>query len=85
MDDAVTWNDYRMWRRIAYAVAVGGNSGEWLSSDWTPTEIFFRARSQAEAQRKAEKFWREAELGFGSMVCIPVGQHPVEAAIGERR
>lgn len=34
----------------------------------------FRARSQAEAQKKADRFWRDAELGSGSMLCIPVDE-----------
>lgn len=73
-----TWNDYRMWRRVANVVASGGSSAEWLG-DWKATEITFRARSQAEAQRKADKFWRDAELGFGSMVCLPISEAPVGA------
>jgi hypothetical protein len=69
------WDKYRMWRRVMNAVAVGGSSGEWLG-EWRPTEITFPARSQAEAQKKAEKFWRDAKLGMGSMVCIFDGTQP---------
>lgn len=73
------WNTYRMWRRVGHAVAVAGSSGEWLSPEWTPTQITFRARTQPEAQKKADRFWRDAELGFGSMVCVLEGQQPQEA------
>lgn len=69
----VTWNTYRMWRRVVNAVAVAGSSQEWLG-EWKPTEITFRARSQAEAQKKAGKFWRDAQLGFGSILCIPADE-----------
>lgn len=67
------WNTYRMWRQVVNAVANTGSSAAWLS-DWKPTDITFRARSQAEAQKKADKFWREAQLGWGSMICIPANQ-----------
>lgn len=69
----VQWNTYRMWRRAGHAVANNGCSGEWLGG-WKPTDITFRARSQAEAQKKANRFWREARLGFGNMVCIPADE-----------
>lgn len=69
------WFTYRMWRRVKYAVANGGNSAGWLG-DWRATEIAFRARSQSEAQKKADKFWRDAQLGSGSMVCILEGERP---------
>ena len=69
----VAWNTYRMWCRVRNAVAVAGNSAEWLG-EWKATDITFRARSQAEAQKKADKFWRDAQLGFGSMVCIPADE-----------
>ena len=59
-----------MWRRIANVINVAGNTAETLG-EWAPTQITFRARSQPEAQRKAERFWREAGLGAGSILCIP--------------
>jgi len=62
-----------MWRRQMLAVANHGSSAEWLG-DWRPTDITFRARSQAEAQKKADRFWRDAELGSGSMFCIPADE-----------
>lgn len=68
-----TWNTYRMWRQQAYAIANSGSSAAWLS-EWKPTDITFRARSQPEAQKKADKFWREAQLGAGSMLCIPADE-----------
>lgn len=67
------WNDYRMWRQVVNAVANSGNSAAWLG-EWKPTDITFRARSQEEAQRKADKFWREAQFSAGSMVCIPANE-----------
>lgn len=66
---------YRMWRRVKRVITEGGNSAETLG-DWAPTQITFAARSQSEAQRKAEKFWRDAELGSGSMTCILEGTAP---------
>lgn len=69
------WNIYRMWRRVKHAVANGDNSAEWLG-DWNATEITFRARSQPEAQKKADRFWRDAQLGSGSMVCVLDGERP---------
>lgn len=69
------WKLYRMWRRVKHAVANGGTSAEWFA-EWSATEITFSARSQPEAQRKADKFWREAELGSGSMVCVLDGEQP---------
>lgn len=65
-----TWNTYRMWRQAVNAVANAGCSQGWLG-EWKATDITFRARSQPEAQKKADKFWREAQLGSGSMLCIP--------------
>lgn len=56
------WNTYRMWR--------------WISGHWKATEITFRARSQKEAQAKANRFWTDAELGEGSMVCLLEGVLP---------
>lgn len=68
-----TWNTYRMWRQAGYGLATNGTSGGWLG-EWKPTDITFRARSQAEAQKKANKFWRDAELGAESMLCIPADE-----------
>lgn len=67
------WSTYRMWRQAANGGANAGSSAMWLG-EWTPTEITFRARSQQEAQEKANKFWREAQLGFGGMVCVPADE-----------
>lgn len=67
---AVQWSDYRMWRRPVNAVATGGCSAAWLG-DWKPTEIIFRARSQPEAQKKANKFWRDAQFGGGRCCAFP--------------
>jgi hypothetical protein len=61
-----------MWRRVKTAVAYHGSSAETFG-DWKATQITFRARSQPEAQKKADKFWRDAQLGSGSMICIPEG------------
>lgn len=63
------WNTYRMWRRARNAVANSGSTAEWLS-EWKATDITFRARTQEEAQKKADKFWRDSQLGSGSMVCV---------------
>lgn len=68
-----TWNTYRMWRRIKSGIAKSGSSAIWLG-EWKSTGITFRARSQAEAQKKADRFWRDAELGSGSMLCIPADE-----------
>jgi hypothetical protein len=64
-----------MWRQIVNAVAVNGQKAEWLG-EWVATDITFRARSQTEAQGKADRFWCDAELGSGSMVCAPIGTDP---------
>jgi hypothetical protein len=71
-----TWSTYRMWRQVLSVIAVGGNSAESMPDIWSPTSITFRARSQPEAQKKADKFWRDAQLGSGSMICIPEGTTP---------
>jgi hypothetical protein len=71
----VEWKDYRMWRRAPCGVVNGGSSAMWLG-EWKPTNIFFRARSQAEAQKKADKMWRECQWGPGSMLCIPANEQP---------
>lgn len=68
-----TWNMYRMWRQVRNAVANSGCTAEWLG-DWKPTDVTFRARTQEEAQKKADKFWRESQFGSGSMVCIPADE-----------
>lgn len=70
-----TWNTYRMWRRVKNVVVNSGNSGEYFG-DWKATEITFRARSQPEAQKKADRFWCDAQLGSGSMVCVLDGETP---------
>lgn len=67
------WSNYRMWYRPANAVANGGWSAAWLG-EWKSTDILFRARSQPEAQKKADKFWREAQYGAGSMLCVPADE-----------
>jgi hypothetical protein len=69
------WNTYRMWRRVKTLISNHGNSAE-IFGEWSATQITFRARSQPEAQRKADKFWRDAKLGMGSMVCIFDGTQP---------
>ena len=69
------WLVYRMWRRAKTAVVNCGNSAEILG-DWTPTELTFKGRSQSEAQKKADRFWRDAQLGSGSMVCVLEGERP---------
>lgn len=68
-----SWTDYRMWYRKMNAVAVAGSSAAWLG-EWKPTDHIFRARSQPEAQKKASKFWRNAQLGSGSMLCVPANE-----------
>lgn len=64
----VAWNTYRMWRLVA--------------GQWKATQITFRARSQPEAQRKANKFWVDADLGVGTMVCVLDGTTPEGKANG---
>jgi hypothetical protein len=67
------WRDYRMWRQVVNGVSNAGCAGFWLG-EWKPTDITFRGRSQAEAQKKADKFWREGRLGHGSMTVIPADE-----------
>lgn len=67
------WSDYRMWYRQINAVANAGSSAAWLG-EWKPTDHIFRARSQAEAQKKADKFWRDCQFGSGSMSCVPANE-----------
>lgn len=62
-----------MWRQQMIAVANASCSQGWLG-EWKPTDITFRARSQAEAQKKADKFWRDAQFGSGAMLCIPADE-----------
>ncbi len=65
------WSSYRMWYQPAHGVASGGSSAFWLA-DWKPTDHIFRGRTQAEAQKKADRFWRDAQLGAGSMEVRPI-------------
>lgn len=67
------WRDYRMWYRRAYGVANSGSSGFWLG-DWRASDHLFRGRTQAEAQKKADRFWRDCQFGMGSMFCIPADE-----------
>lgn len=66
---------YRMWYQLARVETNSGNSGE-VASQWKPSEHTFKGRTQQEAQNKANRFWRDAELGAGSMICVPEGQRP---------
>lgn len=67
------WRDYRMWYRRMYGVANGGLSASY-ASEWKPSDNIFRARSQQEAQKKADKFWHECQFGEGSSLCIPADE-----------
>lgn len=62
---------YRMWYQLAHAVRNGEIAGAWKPSDMT-----FKGRTQKEAQNKANRFWRDAELGTGAMLCVLEGQRP---------
>ena len=66
--------DYRMWYLPRYRVANSGCSAEFAAPEWRPTDHIFRGRSQQEVQKKADKLWREAQFGSGSMLCVPADE-----------
>lgn len=66
---------YRMWYQLAHVVTNGGSTGE-VASQWKPSEHTFKGRTQEEAQNKANRLWRDAELGAGSMICVLEGSRP---------
>lgn len=75
MSDNNTWATYRMWYQPVHVISGDGGSAEQAGS-WKPTDFTFRGRTQAEAQNKARKLWRDAELGAGAMTCVLEGQRP---------
>lgn len=67
------WATYRMYYQLPTRVAASGSKGMDLGGvprKWKSSDITFRARSQEEAQRKADKFWRDAQFGVGSLTVI---------------
>lgn len=69
------YRTFRMWRQPVWVVGNGNCTIEtW--QEWKPTRLTFKGRTQAEAQRKADQFWREAQFGIGSMVVLPEGEAP---------
>ena len=45
--------------------------------DWRASEITFKARTDKEAMRKANKFWQDGGFGIGSITVkeVNAGQH----------
>jgi len=59
---------YRLLIRKVFAVPSWGNvDTRYFDSEFTPTRITFKARTDKEAMRKACKFWREGDFGMGSI------------------
>ncbi len=62
---------YRLYRKIVLAVKTVGNvDGRYLANEWSPTQITFKGRTEKEAMKKAEKFWREGQFGMGAIIVI---------------
>jgi len=49
---------------------VNGNTADGFEKEFSPTQITFKARSDQEAMKKANKFWRESEMGAGSITVV---------------
>jgi hypothetical protein len=69
------WKTYRMWYQLARVVSGDGGSAE-QAGNWKPSDFTFRGRTPVEAQGKAQRFWRDAELGAGAVTCMPEGERP---------
>ena len=47
---------------------MGNIDSRYLGRNWLPTQITFKARSEKEAMKKANKFWQEGQFGMGSIM-----------------
>ncbi len=64
----MSWHTYKLWRYPIYAHKTSGNiDGRYRATEPMPTTITFRARTEAEAMKKADKFWRFGNFGMGSI------------------
>ena len=59
-----------MFRKPVYSVPKeAGVDGRYIHDEWRQTNITFKARSESEAMKKADKFWQEGGFGMGS-ICV---------------
>lgn len=66
----IVFKTYRLFRRKVLSVKTVGNiDGRYLDKNWSSTRITFKARTQKEAMRKADKFWKDGQFGMGS-ICV---------------
>lgn len=62
------YESWRLYRRKVLATRTEGNiDGRYLDREFTPTQVTFKARNEAEAMRKANKFWQQGQFGMGSI------------------
>lgn len=67
----IMFKTYRLYRQRMLAVKTTGNiDGRYLDKHWLPTDILFKGRTQKEAMKKAQKFWRDGEFGMGRIIII---------------
>lgn len=65
------FDNYRLYREKVLAVkTVGNTDGRFLDDKWSPTQIIFKGRSEKEAMKKADRFWREGEFGMGRIKVV---------------
>ena len=63
----MTFKIYRLYRRpIIVSETHPGQDCRSLGN-WKATEITFKARTEKEAMRKANKFWQFGDFGMGSI------------------
>ena len=63
---------YRLYRRIVLSdpspFGPLNLDNRRFDTDWTPTQITFKARNEKEAMKKAQKFWKRGQFGMSSIM-----------------
>lgn len=66
------YKNYRLLYAPILACPVDGNiDSRVFSKTFYRTGITFRARTDAEAQKKADKFWKRGQFGMGKILVRP--------------
>lgn len=71
------WNEYQMFvKKILAIKCEAGIDGRYPDKYWTSwTGVTFKARSQKEAMKKAEKFLRNGDIRVASMMVKEIPEY----------
>ena len=67
------WNTYQLYYTTGFCPtgmqAKQGCEWKFLDDNFRPAKnIFFKARNEKEAMKKANKFWRDGQMGGGRII-----------------